>query len=266
MAKFEEMEEMAGEEFVEEVEGTEEEVIWTLDDGTECSKSAFVREQFLTHNKSRKEISETYDIPYRTVYGATVNMENDAEPTSRGRGVTFSKIDVTEDNKLVVVKDDVVFIDGVEVDEMPDTIEMDRNEWIKAKVEEGISRGDVAKMLDLSYGVIYGLTKDLAGGRQKYEVEVDGKMISRSEYIRQLAAEGMARADIAKQLEVEYSVVWQATKKMKSVEEKYFEAVGALEKFIDQVENPELLTNLMAQLEAVKVKEEEAEVAEVEEE
>lgn len=261
MVKFDEMER---EEFVEEVETAEVEASaeWTLADGTACSKSAFVREQFLTFNKSRKEISEEYDIPYRTVYGATVNMENDAEPTSRGRGTTFSKIDVTEDGKLVVVKDDVVFIDGVEAEEMPETIEMDRNEWIKNKVAEGVSRGDVAKMLDLSYGVVYGLTKDLEGARQKYEVEVDGKVISRSEYIRQLASEGISRADIAKQLEVEYSVVWQATKKMKSVEEKFFEAIAALEKFIDQVEAPEVLTNLMAQLEAVKIKEEEAEVSE----
>ncbi len=265
MDNFNEMEnnELVEDVAVEAVEG-EEEVVWTLVDGTPCSKSAFVREQFLTFNKSRKEISEEFGIPYRTVYGATVNMENEAEPTSRGRGVTFSKIKVTAEGDLVTEKDDVFYVNGEAIEgEAPETEEVDRNEWIKAKVAAGVGRGDVAKMLDLSYGVIYGLTKDLEGVRQKYEVTLeDGTVISRSEYIRQLAAGGMSRADIAKELEVEYSVVWQATKKMKSVEEKFFEAVAALEKFIDQVEEPEALSDIIKTLGAVKVKEEEADLVE----
>lgn len=232
-----------------------------LEDGTECSKSAFIREQFTKNNLSRKEISEKFDIPYRTVYGATVNMENAAEPTTRGRGVTFSKINVTAAGKLVTVKDGVVFINGEEQPKgtvAPETEEVDRNTWIKEQVARGVERGAIAKMLDLSYGVIYGLTKDANGTRQKYEVELpDGTKISRSEYIRQQVAAGIPKAEIAKALGVEYSVVWQATKKLKTTDEKFADAVNALEKFIDQVEDPEALRKIIDSLGAVKIKAEE---------
>jgi len=244
------------------VEEDTQEQEWRLADGTLCSKSAFIREQFSSFNKSRKQISEDYAIPYRTVYGATVNMENEAEPTSRGRGVTFSKIQITEEDKVLFVKDGKVFINGEEQPEgagVPDTMESDRNEWIKRQIEAGLSRGDIAKMLDLSYGVVYGLTKDADGTRQKYEVElVDGTKISRSEYIRKRVAEGVTKGDIAKELGVEYSVVWQATKKMKTIEEKFVDAVKALEKFIDAVENPDLLTNALKVLEGMQIKSDEA--------
>lgn len=247
----------------EAAEGTKDERKWYLEDGTECSKSAFIREQFLKNNLSRKEISEKFNIPYRTVYGATVNLENEAEPTSRGRGVTFSKINVTEDDKVVFVKDGVVIINGEEQPEgtpVPETIEVDRNEWIKRQVANGMSRGAVAKALDLSYGVVYGLTKDAEGTRQKYEVEYNGKTMSRSEYIRMRVAEGISKSDIAKELGVEYSVVWQATKKMKTNEEKFVDAVNALEKFMDLVETPEILEQAIKLLNEVKIKAEEANV------
>lgn len=247
----------------EVAEETKDERKWYLEDGTECSKSAFIREQFLKNNLSRKEISEKFNIPYRTVYGATVNLENEAEPTSRGRGVTFSKINVTADDKVVFVKDGVVIINGEEQPEgtpVPETIEVDRNEWIKRQVANGMSRGAVAKALDLSYGVVYGLTKDAEGTRQKYEVEYNGKIMSRSEYIRMRVAEGVSKSDIAKELGVEYSVVWQATKKMKTNEEKFVDAVNALEKFMDLVETPEILEQAIKLLNEVKIKAEEANV------
>jgi transposase len=233
-----------------------------LADGTACSKSAFIREQFTKFNKSRKEISENNNIPYRTVYGATVNMENEAEPTSRGRGVTFSKINVTEDNSVVFVKDGIVYINGEaqpEGTEAPVTTEQDRNEWIKGQVLAGVNRGDIAKKLDLSYGVVYGITKEAEGTRQKYEVTLDdGTVISRSEHIRRQVEAGVSKADIAKELGVEYSVVWQATKKMKTVEEKFVDAVKGLEKFLDTVKTPDILTDLIAQLSGLEIKTEDA--------
>lgn len=254
---------------MEEMTSEEEEVnkeVWTLQDGTECTKSAFVREQFVLFNKSRKEISEGFDIPYRTVYGATVNMENDAEPTARGRGVTFSKINVTEDNKIVTEVDGFIYVDGEEHEgPMPVVEEVDRNEWIIQKVKDGMGRGDVARLLDVSYGVVYNLTKDLAGARKKYEIELeDGTVVSRSEYIRKLAADGMTRAEIAKELDVQYSVVWQATKKMKTVEEKFNDAIAALEKFIDSVVDPDALDELINKLGQIEVIEEEADTVDEE--
>lgn len=236
--------------------GGETETLYYLMDGSACSKSAFIREQFVKGNKSRKQIAEEYAIPYRTVYGATVNMENEAEPTSRGRGLTFSKIPVTAEGEYVMTKDDVVFVNGKAIEgPAPETMQMDRNEWIKNQVANGVSRGDIAKILDLSYGVIYGLTKEADNSRQKYEVTLeDGTVIARSEYIRKKVAEGVSKGEIAKELGVEYSVVWQATKKMKTTEEKFFDAVKNLEKFVDVVENPEVLTKAIESLNNIVVK------------
>src|SRR5690606_41738777 len=65
--------------------------VWRLDDGTEVSMSEFIRERFVKDNMSRKEIAEKFNINYRTVYGATVNMVNDAEPARRGRAAAKHK-------------------------------------------------------------------------------------------------------------------------------------------------------------------------------
>jgi transposase len=184
-------------------------------------------------------------------------MENAAEPASRGRGLTFSKIKVNAEDQLVTEKDGIISIAGVQQPEgtaMPEVTEVDRNEWIKRQIAAGAERGAIAKMLDLSYGVIYGLTKETEGTRQKYEVEYEGKMISRSEYIRMRAAQGINKSDIAKELGVEYSVVWQATKKLKTTEEKFVEAVKTLVKFMDVVETPEALAAIVKSLEEIKVK------------
>jgi transposase len=214
---------------------------WFDTEGNEVSKSAFIREQFNAANKSRKEISEENNIPYRTVYGATVNMVNDAEPATRGRGVVNSKIDVTSDGHVVTTADGKTFLDGEEAKPedveaiAADTTTVDRNTWIKEQVGAGKDRGAVAKALGLSYGVIYGLTKEADGTRQKHEIEVDGTMVSRSEYIRMQIAAGKTKAEVAKELDVEYSVVWQATKQAKTTEEKFVDAIATLEKFATEV-------------------------------
>lgn len=257
----------------EEFEGTDEETnteapvavekeVFHLADGSECSKSAFVREQFLEFNLSRKDISEKFDIPYRTVYGATVNMENEAEPAGRGRKAGSAIIYVGGTNQVLTVVDDQVFLNEelvegaiaspvvenvVQVALLDGTsvafIGTDRNTWIKESVDAGESRGDVAKALGVSFGVVYGITKDQAGTRAKHMVEIEdpenaGVMIeiSRNDYIRQLFAEGMKKADIAKQLEVEYAVVWAATKADKTDNERYQDVLEKLKKFAELVE------------------------------
>lgn len=229
-------------------EKSEDKRVWKDSEGNEVSMSQFIREQFTKNNKSRKAISDEFDINYRTVYGATVNMTNDAEPATRGRGIVNPKIHVTADNKVLGSK----VVDGVTVNtlngedlaadaEVPETTEADRNTWIKEQVAAGVNRGDIAKFLDLSYGVIYGLTKDEEGSRQKYEVEYEDpethekKTMGRSEYIRKRVADGINKADIAKELNVEYSVVWQATKKDKSDAEKYDALVDSLAKMVDKM-------------------------------
>lgn len=220
-------------------------------EGNEISMSQFIREKFIKDNMSRKEIADKFDINYRTVYGATVNMTNAAEPASRGRRVVNPKIKITADNKVLTVKVEgegdakvsKFFLNGEEIsaDEAAalETVETDRNTWIKEQVAAGMSRGDIAKMLDLSYGVVYGLTKE-EGTRQKYEVELpDGTKMGRAEYIRKRVAEGVSKADVAKELGVEYSVVWQATKKDKTDAEKYEALIRSLEKLADKMNDKE---------------------------
>lgn len=240
--------------------------IWNLPDGTEVSKSEFIRHQFTDNNLSRKEISEQFDINYRTVYGATVNMVNDAEPTTRGRSSANVKVLVNADQSAVVKGDEEAgyTIDGEAYE--GEVVEVDRNTWIKEQVEAGVARGDVAKMLDLSYGVVYGLTKEAAGTSKRHEVEYEGKMISRSEYIRILHGQGLAPADIAKQLEVDYPVVWAALKSLKTEQEKFVSAVEKLAKYAEHVTDPEAFTAALEALKEVEFKSTEEEATEESEE
>lgn len=254
-----------------EVPATPAKKIWYNTAGEEVSMSEFIREKFTVDNMGRKEISEKFDINYRTVYGATMNMENEAEAASRGRSAGTSKIKVTADNKVYSVVKET--IDGVETEkhmldgeellpndmdviEIPETTEVDRNTWIKERVAAGDNRGDIAKKLNVSYGVVYGLTKDAEGGRTKHEVEIEDpenpgqtKVISRNEYIRMKVAEGMSKSDVAKELGVEYSVVWQATKKEKTTDEKIADHIDGLVKLADLMEDAE---GFKAYVEAIK--------------
>lgn len=242
---------------------------WTLEDGTEVSKSEFIREQFTKFNKSRKDIATEYDINYRTVYGATVNMVNDAEPSTRGRAASNQKIMVDAEGNVVSEIEGVLHVNNVASDAEyaeGDLQEVDRNTFIKEQVEAGKSRGDVAAALGLSYGVVYGLTKEIAGASNRHEVEYNGEMVSRSEYIRARYAEGVEKADIAKELGVDYPVVWSALKALKSDQEKFADAVDRLAKYADKVENSDELNGLLEQLKGLEFKsegsEEEAEATE----
>lgn len=236
--------------------------VWKLEDGTEVSKSEFIREQFTKFNLSRKEISEKFDINYRTVYGATVNMVNDAEPSKSGRSASNAKINVTADGKVVTVVEGVTHVDNVAVSDedaeaLGETTEVDRNTWISEQVAGGRSRGDVAAALGLSYGVVYSLTKDAEGSKQRHEIEYNGEVISRSEYIRRRFDEGVSRADIAKELGVDYPVVWSALKSLKSEGDKFAEAIDKVAKFADKVDNAEDFNILIEQLRGITLKQEE---------
>lgn len=237
---------------------TTEKQLYPLKDGSQGSRAAYIREMFLEDNLSRKEIAEKTGFAYRVVYSATVNMINDAEPAGRGRAATSANIKVWGANKALVKQHDNGDLydatTGELVDEA-DTMEMSRNEWIKEQVAAGVSRGDLAKLLDLSYGVVYNLTKDQDGTRVKHDIELDdGSVISRSAYIRQLFAEGKSRSDIAKELEVPYSVVWQATKTEKSEADKFAELVDQIKAFGGKAVDEEIFNDAIAALEMVEIK------------
>lgn len=241
--------------------------VWTLADGTEVSKSEFIREQFTVFNLSRKEISEKFDINYRTVYGATVNMVNDAEPAGRGRSASSQKINVTADNQVVTVIEGTTHVNNIAVSDedaaqLGELVEVDRNDWIKQQVEAGVSRGDVASALGLSYGVIYSLTKEVAGASQRHEIEYQGEVLSRSEYIRRRYAEGVEKSAIAKELGVDYPVVWSALKTLKSEGEKFQDAVEKLAKFADKVADAKKFEKILGQLRELQIIEATEEVTE----
>ena len=251
---------------VPETAATAADKVWYNNAGEEVTMSAFIREKFTEDNLSRKEISEQFGINYRTVYGATVNMTNDAVASARGRSAQNITINVTEDGHVVSTKtiegEEVYFIDGVQIEPndqdeiiVPATVEVKRNDWIKEQVANGVDRAAVAKALEISYGVVYGLTKAEGSGRVQHTVTVDGKEISRAEYIRQQVAAGVKKSDIAHELGVEYSVVWQACKKDKTDAEKLANAIAALEKFADKVTDAEGFAIVIEQLKGFEIKE-----------
>jgi transposase len=211
---------------------------------------------------SRKEITEKYGFPYRVVYSATVNMTNEAEAPTRGRSAANAYIKVNAENQLVEVKEiegaPVTFVNGEAMDVVyaeEALIEKSRNEWIKEQVEAGVSRGDIAKILNLSYGVIYGLTKEAEGTRTAHTVELeDGTVVSRTEYIRMRAAAGVSRGEIAKELDVPYSVVWQATKTEKTSQEKYEDIIKSLEAFADKIDDKDAFDSAVSVLKELIVK------------
>ena len=234
---------------------------YTLADGSQGSRAAFIREKFQQDNMSRKEIADTYGFAYRVVYSATVNMTNEAEAAGRGRSSVNAVIKVTANNQYVNEVDGKVFVDGElyegAVEDLGELQNADRNEWIISKAQEGVSRGDIAKMLGMSYGVIYNITKELEGTREKHEVTLeDGTVVSRSEYIRMLYAEGKSRGDIAKELDVPYTVVWQATKVVKSEQEKFADLVESLKGYADKVADPDTFAVILDDLSKVELVEE----------
>lgn len=231
---------------------------YELKDGSQGSRAAYIREMFLEDNLSRKEIAEKTGFAYRVVYSATVNMVNDAEPAGRGRSAAKVNIKVYGKDKTLVKQHengDYYDAQSGEIVDADDIVEVSRNEWIREQVGAGVSRGDVAKLLDLSYGVVYNLTKDLQGTRVKHTIELeDGSTISRSDYIRQLFAAGISRSDIAKELDVPYSVVWQATKIEKSDAEKFNELVEQIKAFGDKAADEAIFNDAVAALELIEIK------------
>lgn len=241
---------------------TKERETYTMNDGTQGSRAAFIREKFLQDNMSRKDIAEKFNFPYRVVYSATVNMTNSAETPARGRGVSNSMIKLTAAGAVVLEKDGKVYLNGEEQAddvELGEVSEVNRNTWIKEQVANGVSRGDIAKWLDMSYGVVYSITKDQEGTRQRVEIELpDGTKVSRAEYIRMKVAAGASKSDVAKELGVPYSVVWQATKTEKSDADQLSELIAEFESFKDKVTDADLFGQIVNALKTLKIKEPEA--------
>jgi hypothetical protein len=99
-----------------------------------------------------------------------------------------------------------------------------RAELIRELFNTDWHRRDIAKELDVPYNVVFQATANMTNkhhqpGRGGVAVAKtvtlpDGTEMPRAEYIRQEVAKGRSKAEIAKELGVSYSVVWNATKGM----------------------------------------------------
>ena len=90
-------------------------------------------------------------------------------------------------------------------------------------VEDGMSRGEIAEMLAVSYNVVHAATANLDNGTAgvagaRIMVKNDqGVEVARVDYIKELAEAGMDRGAIAKKLGIAYGVVYAATKSMEGL-------------------------------------------------
>lgn len=207
------------------VEETKEGAFY-LDDGTECARSAYIRQEFCK-NRSRKDIANELDVKYYIVYAATANMYNDIHRESgnntKGRG---SQI-VSKVNKNFEFVND----DGEVVETEEEAGKVPRADLMRELIQEGVTRKDLQKHFDVSYATVYAATKDicdelgLSSATKKVITHPEtGEEVNRADYIRELYADGtgLTRREIAEYLTkltgelVDYAAVWNATKPEKA--------------------------------------------------
>ena len=177
---------------------------FTLDDGTESSRSAYIRQEF-NKGRSRGDITKELEVPYYIVYSATANMFNEAHPEGGGRAFGGAR--------------------GTMV-EHPETGAMvSRASLMREMVEAGTSRGEVAKQFEVPYATVYAATKEIKtgaegthGGKVMITDPETGEEIARVDYIRAQFEAGKSRREIANELSCDYAVVWAATKEKKEDE------------------------------------------------
>lgn len=208
-----------------------EEVKYFLDDGSECSRSAYIRQEF-QKNRSRQDIAKELGLKYYIVYSATANMYNTAHPENGGAGA------VGKGSVLVPKVDaDLNFVDGdgnvVENEE--DAVKVPRAELMRELATAGLTRANIKDHFQVPYATVYAATKEVfdngdgpkRGSKTIVHPET-GEEVKRADYIRELYqdGEGLDRRTIAKQLTeltgdlVDYATVWAATKpKKEKVEE-----------------------------------------------
>jgi len=184
---------------VNDVNDVKEEVkepkkLYHLEDGTEGSRSAYIRQEFLK-NRPRGDLAKELGVSYAVVYAATANMHNELTDGKPGRGVGRG----------------VIMEDG-----------RSRAEHMREMLQQGKTRGEIAKHFKCPYATVYAATKELLAegkeGARAHRGKVvitleDGSSIGRAEHIRALHAAGKSRREIADKLDCDYAVVWAATKK-----------------------------------------------------
>lgn len=182
--------------------GEEAKVQHVLDNGQECSRAEFIRQEFLK-GKSRGELAKELDVSYNIVFSATANMFNEKHPEGGKGGGGGRSVMVAH----------------------PETGEtMPRAQVMKDLFGKGWTRSEIAKQFEVPYATVYGATKDVEapegskathGGKVMIAHPETGESVARIDYIRESFAEGKTRRDIANEIGCDYSVVWMATREAK---------------------------------------------------
>jgi transposase len=97
-----------------------------------------------------------------------------------------------------------------------------RAQQMRTMYGDGKTRSEIAKHFDVTYQTVFAATKTMPTngaasaslGRERVYVDVDGERVPRLQYIRDRYAGGATRGEIAKELNVSYQIVYQATKSM----------------------------------------------------
>ena len=224
-------EEMMGQEVLETEVAEAEAVEYHLDDGTACSRSAYIRQEF-QKDRSRQDIGKELGLKYYIVYSATANMFNAAHPENGGSGAAGK-------GSILVprVNADLVFIDaeGTVVEDEALAAMMPRAELMRELAIAGVERAKLKDYFQVPYATVYAATKevfDSGDGEKRTRKTIThpetGEEMNRADYIRELYAdgEGLSRRDIAKKLTqltddlVDYATVWAATKPAKAETEE----------------------------------------------
>lgn len=193
---------------------------YQLDNGAKGSRSAYIRQEF-AKDRSRKDIAAELGVKYYIVYSATANMFNAAHPeggTGKG-GAVVPKVDA---------KFNYINAEGEIVDTAEEAVQVPRTDMMRELLTAGVTRTQIKDYFDVPYATVYAATKEVdapagtvKGGKKFVTHKETGEQIARTDYIRELYAEGMGRKEIALFLTeltgelVDYAVVWSATKEKK---------------------------------------------------
>jgi len=162
-------------------------------DGQEVSRAEYIRYLFEERDMSRGDIAKELGVPYNVVYSATANMENSHHKRGKRSGGFARKYVQLEDGS-----------------------EMPRAEYIRKRIQEGATRGEVAKELGISYSAVWAATKGMdvpsVGGKVMITHPETGEQVARVDYIREKWAAGWTRRQIANSIGCDYAVVWAATR------------------------------------------------------
>lgn len=123
---------------------------------------------------------------------------------------------------------------AVATEEVNDTVDNEdekpatRRSQMRDMYKEGFTRSQIADEFGVKYQAVYAATKDMGstgaarsggGGRKIFLEEGPGAGMARVDYIRQEFAKGRTRGEIARELDIAYQIVFQATKGQTDVPE-----------------------------------------------